>query len=211
MRNTRPIRRGISILGSAALASLVLVAAPLAGNAAPTSSKGVIVENVPLPVDVQDQSLGVQVQNPSLAVTGTVGIAPDANTVQLQGTPTVNVALPQTPRFLDYSLISGENEEAEVIFGTMHVSSITLTNRAENQVGIVVQNVLTSEPACGGAIIGGGTPHLKFELGPRETIHAGFPVPVVFAPLEDDVTCLAVSASDPHAPEVRVGINGFQV
>lgn len=145
-------------------------------------------------------------------VAGTVGIDPAANTVELAGTPGFSVQMPAQPKYLDYSLTAGDNgEETEIIVGArMGVSSITVTNRSANPIGVTVFNSIMSMPGCQGTAIGGGEPRVQLALAPHSTLHNDYPTPLVFAPFSDDgPVCITTEVQGDHGPEVRVGINGF--
>lgn len=202
-------RRFVATLGVVGLMTAAMAAQPLVGNAVP-SGKEVIIENVPLPVDVTDASLQVG-GTVEIGGTPTVGLDPSANTVQLQGTPQVQTALPTNPMFLDFSIFA-ETQEAQFVDGTFAISAITLTNQSSESLVATVQNALTEGSFCAGEINGGGEPHLEFELGPTETFHADFPTPLVFEPLsgEEDV-CVGVLIDNANPSEVRIGITGFRI
>lgn len=202
-----------------AVVLLAVAAFPTLGTAA-QAAKDVLVSNstddeaIPTrPVGTTSIAGTVQVGNlpATQAVTGTVGIDPAANTVELGGTPAFAVQLPAQPKYLDYSLSAAQEEDTEIVVGgRMGVSSITVTNRSANPIGVTVFNAIMSEPGCGGTAIGGGEPRVQLELAPNSTLHNDYPTPLVFAPLSgEEFVCITTDIQGAHGPEVRVGINGF--
>ena len=95
--------------------------------------------------------------------------------------------------------------------GIFGVTSLTLTNFDAQPQQVFIFVPIFSGGGCGTGgsnIVGGTEPQMTVYVQPQQTLHLGYPTPLVFSPF-NGITCLAAEVTTLlHGGSVEIDVNG---